>query len=619
MFPYVAFLWNNADFFASQSALKLQARLRISPITWHRIVSQPGLAVYRQEATLPSVDTVYTLDAGYGVIMGQLFRRFGSPGSILKASAPVSDALDTSESRAIISTKGRSLIENYWGQYVAFLSDQSGRRKWVFRDPTGSVPCYRNSIDNVDVYFLRLHDRDQLDPSTLTVNRHFILGYLAFPGAFTRETGFNEIEAIFPGERIEYYLEDRSEAFVWNPVSIAANNLLEDVEEATNQVARITRDCTHRWASCFDSVGLSLSGGLDSSIVLACLATAPTRPEILGCHFYYPGYAVTDERDYARSVSNHFSVEMAELEVSSSGNLLYSLDLPKALFPKAWVTDPSSSHARLDLFKSRGIEVEFTGIGGDEIYGRGGSLATAVDFAWQHGLSTKLISVAMDDANIGGASLWLTLSQAWRHGIRKHPFGLNSAAPRSQHMLMNKDVVSDARRDLQFLHPLFRDAQHALPPGKMEHAYTLALGTDCAYFPPTIENVPIGLSPLKSQPLLEWGLRVPTYTLQTGGVDRAIARRAFAAELPRKIILRKSKAFGNSPMEILISRNLQFVREMLLDGFLVREGMLNRKSLECLLSGEITNIRSGILELCNYLNVEAWVHSCSPIRTKIAV
>ena len=61
-------------------------------------------------------------------------------------------------------------------------------------------------------------------------------------------------------------------------------------------------DAVRAWASCYSGITLSLSGGLDSSIVYAALRDTPAKAK-LTCFHYYPIGTDIDERHYARLVA----------------------------------------------------------------------------------------------------------------------------------------------------------------------------------------------------------------------------------------------------------------------------------------------------------------------------
>jgi asparagine synthase (glutamine-hydrolysing) len=91
---------------------------------------------------------------------------------------------------------------------------------------------------------------------------------------------------------------------------------------------------------------------------------------------------------------------------------------------------------------------------------------------------------------------------------------------------------------------------------------------------------PEDVHPLLSQPLVEVCLRIPTHVLVSGGVDRALARRAFAAEVPRAILRRRIKGEVHMFPKVLYAKNRAFVRDLLLSGSLVNDRILDHQRIE---------------------------------------
>ena len=122
------------------------------------------------------------------------------------------------------------------------------------------------------------------------------------------------------------------------------------------------------------------------------------------------------------------------------------------------------------------------------------------------------------------------------------------------------------------------------------------------------EGAPERTLPLLSQPLVELCLRMPSYLLIRSGRDRAIARRAFAPELPETIVKRTAKGRIDQYLRNILDLNLQFIREYLLDGVLVSKGLLNRNNLDTYLTKERSPADFQYNEILQeHLCVEAWL------------
>jgi asparagine synthase (glutamine-hydrolysing) len=111
-----------------------------------------------------------------------------------------------------------------------------------------------------------------------------------------------------------------------------------------------------------------------------------------------------------------------------------------------------------------------------------------------------------------------------------------------------------------------------------------------------------------SQPLVELCLRIPTYVLIRNGMDRATARRAFAPDLPPEIVKRRNKGRIDQHVRNLLDANLDFVRDLILNGRLVKEGLLNRRNLELYLTRDRSPADFQYAEILQeHLCIEAWL------------
>ena len=168
------------------------------------------------------------------------------------------------------------------------------------------------------------------------------------------------------------------------------------------------------------------------------------------------------------------------------------------------------------------------------------------------------------------------LAEAVRFGILKQ-----ECDPYAELKLPPFLSADDARTVMQAAHeqidhPWVRAANH-LPAAKRQQIADL-VDSQC-FFTASCDYADV-VHPLLSQPVIENCLRTPTYLLTHGGVERALARAAFSNDLPRDVIARTTKGDATAYYHTLLVQNLSAIRERLLDGWLVREKLVNRALLE---------------------------------------
>jgi hypothetical protein len=80
--------------------------------------------------------------------------------------------------------------------------------------------------------------------------------------------------------------------------------------------------------------------------------------------------------------------------------------------------------------------------------------------------------------------------------------------------------------------------------------------------------------------------------------------------VPEPILRRQWKDRPLRFVQEVIQRNATYLRETLLDGALVREGILNRTALELALRTGPTRSAAISAEIVNHLDLELWIRDC---------
>jgi asparagine synthase (glutamine-hydrolysing) len=597
VFRYVAFVWNEQDPAVRESARGMLQRHSASADEWQVALRGSGAEVrYVKSGT--AACTAYLLADGGGVVLGTLFAR-----SQEGVSTPAPPQLAAADSRALLDSDGRHLIESFWGRYVAFLHDTPARATWVVRDPTGGLPCYLVRCRGVDIYFSWIDDIAALLDAPLEVNWAYLIASVCFLREHSQGTALREVTQILAGECVETRAGVCKRFFYWDPLQIANTDTIEDLAAAVTAMRQCVRDVIHAWASCYDHMLLSLSGGLDSSIVLACLKDAPSRPRVT-CFHYYPLGADLDERAYARAAAAKAGLELLERPRDSSYSLQPLLTVHRAPEPTNYPYFLEHSRLEAQLAAECGAAVLVIGYGGDQLFYQDRAEWAPGDFLHRRGPRPGVLRVALDAAQMDQISIWRVLVQAISGYLVHQRWSPLQEAGRMRPLLVPA-VIEEAKRSAGFLHPLLRHPRGA-PSGKLWHAHQVSQPFDF-YDPLGREDDAERISPLFSQPILELCLRIPTYVLTHGGWDRAVARRAFYDDLPPEIRNRRNKGGIEEHLRHTLEHNRAFLRELLLDGALVRQGIVDRGRLAEVLSGRATRIACGSGEVFEYAGIESWL------------
>lgn len=603
MFRYIALVWNVSDEQQSRTAESLDARLRARQ--WTPVFVAKGLRAFCADLG-PGTLRAQPLANDAGVILGTLFERNRD---VDDDSAARRTTLTARSCEAILASRGRWLIENCWGNYVAFMRDAGSGTVRVLKDPTGSLPCFTTRSDNVAVCFSHIGDCVDLGLRRFTIDREYLRA---------RVLGFNDlqrnplegVEQVHRGECVE--LDPSAESLVrssrayWNPfIFVGGESAIEDPAHAAAAMRATVRSCTQTLSAGHASLLHRLSGGLDSSIVAGCLGRASTQPRIT-CYTYFNPEGRSDERPWARLAAEHTGFEHVECPIVPTNVPLTELVRPRpATEPLPLLAYLLRSTIEHRLAAERKATAVFTGDGGDSGFCSDSFPYAVTDYLRRHGPRPAALRLASEVALRTERSTWAVLLSSTRHWL----FGAKMSEQLPA-LLMGSRLVSAQLRDARTIpdnypHPWFGELRH-VPWDLIRRLGVLVSTPEFYNVTDAAQAEPEVVSPLYAQPAVELFLRIPIHVHAEGGRDRGLARHAFAREVPEPILQRLWKDRAPGFHSEVLQRNLDLVREILLDGVLVNEGLLDRAAVEAALAAGPSKTDVLPVEIYRHLDVEVW-------------
>jgi len=456
------------------------------------------------------------------------------------------------------------------------------------------------------LYFSSTEDLARLGIVRLTVNWDFVANFIACVRPHSSETGLNEISEIQVGEYHKIDASGSSRGFHWRPGEIAQGPPMHDAVLARQALRATVKSCISTWAALHPAIVHRLSGGLDSSVIAACLSQAPTHPSVTCLNYYLRG-AYGDEREYARAVVKKNGLELVEVALDGTYSLEPMLGFSRTESPSAYLYRISIDPREGALAATLGATARFTGIMGDILFQVPPALPAAVEYLQRRGFDRGFLTTAMQAAQLDRLSIWKVLRSAITKGIIRPPttsspgeFEGQAVAP----LTAKASAAVFTDKPLRFIHPWLRDVSQ-VPFGK--HVQIACLSFNSVYFDALQDpDESDFIHPYLSEPVMELCLRIPTYVLMHSGWDRALVREAFHAELPNLVRTRTTKGAMNLYIRDLIANNASFICDLLRNGVLVQQGILSPRKLEDALPGKATRspLPPGLLWAC--VAAEAW-------------
>ena len=469
--------------------------------------------------------------------------------------APLDERLKAVAAEQLL--RGRA-PEGIWGRYVA-LAD-AGDDLRIFRDPSGAVAAYSRpdpdfplSFSDPDTVRAAGLIRPQIDWNGLTHR-------LFYPQLQCRRTGWHGVFECLPGQQmiVGRSLSDTSLWTPWRHVtpketepSVLRDRLLSVVDAL---------------AAPGRSILLELSGGLDSSILAACLATS--RANWSGSNLFTPARD-GDERGHAREVAAYWQAPLIEAALEPGVVDLLAPPRLSRVIPGGLGMIAAVDELHERARSQSGAKALMSGTGGDNIFCSLRSPAPVMD-AWRAQGFASAFTAARDLADLTGSSIWAAASAAKRYG--RHDRDNPDRWPGSP------DLLSHEARPSFESHPWLDGPTDRLP-GKRAHIILLLRAHSVVQAIDRARRNEM-IFPLLSQPVVETCLGVPSWRWIAKGRDRAFAREAFRDFLPEGVRARRVKGRLESWLNPAFLRQREQIREFLLDGQLSRHGVLDRQAIE---------------------------------------
>jgi asparagine synthase (glutamine-hydrolysing) len=297
------------------------------------------------------------------------------------------------------------------GMWAIALHDPRADRLLLSRDPFGIKPLYYAEMPGGGLAFASeaqallaggFAHRDA-DPRVLAelLQMQFTTG---------RQTIFPGIRRVLPGETLVVAGGAIAERHRRAALPAGGPVDAEDAAASAALDAALTDSVrAHRRADV--PYGLFLSGGIDSSAVLALMARLEERP-VRAFTAFFPDAAASDERAAASAVAAACGAALEEVPVTRADFLA---DLPSIA---AAMDDPAADYAIVPTWilaraaRRAGIKVVLSGEGGDELFGGYGRYRSAMRPWWLGGRAMRRRGT-MDGLGV----LRDGIARGWRDGI----------------------------------------------------------------------------------------------------------------------------------------------------------------------------------------------------------
>jgi asparagine synthase (glutamine-hydrolysing) len=512
---------------------------------------------------------------------------------------------------------GSDCLERLRGMFAFAIWDRNRRELFAARDRFGQKPFYYVHSGNKflfasEIKGLLVYHGISVAPEFAAVD--YYLAHRFIPPPLTMIRGVRKLSA---GHWLKWHDGSLQIKPYWQP-TFPASPLRKDSEwigELGERVEEAVR--THLVSDV--PVGALLSGGIDSSIIVACMAKQTPGPVQTFCVGSVQGGF--DERRFARVVARHCGSLLHEHEVAAGAPLAYIDSLVRCL------DEPSDPIAACTFeavrLASRHVKVVLGGDGGDEIFAgfdRYAAFEWAERYAalprWirediirpvvrflPHSFGYKSVTQRMrwldGLGGNGGGRLYARMSSFFRFGPEEKHWTYGPLLQRelrtanSEAAIVEAFELASADNPLQRM--LYADFVTRLP----EHTLLLSDRLSMAH---SLEL----RAPLLDHELAEFCFAMPVHLKIRRGVTKFSIRKAARGWLPPEIIRREKQGFMLPVAYWLKGEKLAALQASLIRSRLVKEGWIERTAIERLFSEHNERRSDHHVRIWMLMNLDAW-------------
>jgi asparagine synthase (glutamine-hydrolysing) len=465
--------------------------------------------------------------------------------------------VDTEVIPHLYEEHGTGFVEHLDGMFAFALWDERRRLLMLGRDRAGEKPLFYWEGDDELVFASELramleHPRVPREIDPVGLRRYLLHDY--FPAPLSPLHGVRKLPAghtlvVDNGSpRLRKYW-DLADWFGGPAPTAGEDEIAEELDQ------RIGRAVGRRRRSDVP-VGVFLSGGIDSSTVLAHLAEqiGPGVPAFALGH----AERSFDEARFAKTTAERFGADYNEL-ILDEENLDDGLRRIGAGLDEPLGDASTIPTHLLSCFARQKIKVVLSGEGGDELFGGyptyvGSRLADRFGrlprWARRFAAAVARGVVPVSMGNVGLDYLVERfLSGAEKDRIERHHTWFGSLMPERHAEVLSPAVIEQLDQDDPFGSARARVAGRELPDGLAELLYTdftmylqddLLTKVDRATMLTSLE----ARGPFLDHELAEFVAGLPSRLKLRGKTGKAILRRAVIRRLPREILTRRKRGFN---------------------------------------------------------------------------
>ena len=511
---------------------------------------------------------------------------------------------------------GVECLQHLRGMFAIAIWDQREQSLFLARDRVGKKPILYSHQPNGDLIFGSEFQAMLQHPSvSREVDLEAIDNYMSYLCIPAPMTAFKQIRKLEPGHWLRWKDGQIEIKRYWLPDFSKKIKISEN--EAIEETTRILRESTKLRMISEVPLGAFLSGGVDSSAVVALMAQESDKP----VKTFSIGFEEQDfsELKYAKRVAEHVGAEYHEFIVRPNAldvipTLVEHYGEPYAdssAIPTYYVSKETRKH----------VTVALNGDGGDESFA-GYERYTAMRIADAYGRVPSALRRIFIESPIN----LLPSSELKRSRFRDAKRFLKAAnLPQTERYFRWMSTFNrDAKREL-YTPEFAASVAPQNPSSILEKWFNAASGlgtldatllTDQMTYLPNDLLVKVDIasmanslearSPFLDHNLIEFAATLPEGMKMRGLETKSLLKKVAARLVPKEVIYRRKMGFGVPVGHWFRGEMKDFVRSVLLSEKSIKRGIVKPEMLERYVREHIDGERDHAFQLWTLLMLELW-------------
>ena len=533
---------------------------------------------------------------------------------------------------AIVVWGVEATLKRCVGMFSFAMWDRATRALTLARDRLGEKPLYygwqgETFLFGSELKALRAHPgfRGDIDRDSLAL----FLRHNYIPAPYSIYVGIHKLS---PGTYLTLKSGERKTVAVayWSVREVAESGQRDPFRggeiEAREELERLLRQSVAGQMIADVPLGAFLSGGLDSSTVVALMQAQSSRPvETFTIGFHEEGY---NEAEHARAVAAHLGTEHKELYVTPEQAMAVIPKLP-VLYDEPFADSSQIPTFLVSELARQHVKVSLSGDGGDELF-CGYSRYFFGARIWHYigwvpypmraalsGVLTTLSPSAWDNVFRQLAAFIPAFRRNANQGDKLHKLAEILAAETAEEMY--RGLLSDWNRPEDVVNGgaelptvLTDDAHRAI---LTKFASRMMYLDQISYLPDEIlvkvDRAAMGVSletrvPFLDHRVVEFAWRLPLPMKVRDGQGKWLLRQVLYRHVPQVLIDRPKMGFG-VPIDAWLRGPLKDWAEIFLDeARLKREGFFNPAPIRSMWAEHVSGRRKWSNQLWDVLMFQAW-------------